>query len=1208
MAQAFAEVWDGAASADDPVQLQRIVVLSAITEAIREKGVEASPTAYYGALMASLTAQRAGGESDTTVAGATYLLALLLPHLPPPVLRAQAGDAAAVLLTCQKNYADSALVARQVLSCLPCLLAAQPAAAWAQISAAKGGHPLSQPWQVLLATMGDSRPKVRKAAQAAVLTALMQCPTSAASASAATYCAKALRAGAGSGKKERGKASAAIKAAISFLRLAISQLRQADALRVIEPLLRVCQLGDPNAAMGAIECLQQVLQPEAAAEFSAAHLVELLRSLLGMAVGTLDASCAAGFSELLAAVLVRATSVGDADASPFIAEVWSRIQVNVQSDCDIDTVRVSVGALKQLIEHCVRPLESRSPGTLDYGPALVDLCADLLKYKYKAWWIETMPVLGDLLIQLGTSVGDEVDELLQSIATMCGSGDGTGLEEQQLKALRSVLGAAVTSVGPVRFVTIVPLDEAAMTSQNSGWIVAALRSNIQRAELRFFSEFAMPFVERLVLLQTTATATAEDKFRITQLELSLWGLLVPLCSTRPTDVPATFKAVAKQLGDALRTKKSLRTTVCTALTALIRNSSKDAASGGPAAEEGQQNLDEMSKYDKNFLPILFNVFGDTSGGGESDAVVGTIAAYATIADPRRLNTFFKTIMKKLLESISEADAGDSRDRHVMTDLALALAGSLSHENLGLLYRCVKPQLIHTDATLQKKSYKVVLYLLGGSNRDDDATTADEDGIETPTAVFADDRTLLMDICEALASSTQSCQAAARPLRHKCLELSIQRIDNDELASFAQVFLGEAILATKEPNVKARDAAISVVSGLASRMVEISALPQYMAMLAAGLAGKSPHMIIASVGCMTQTLSDYQEEHGIEQEFASMLLGNIALLLHHTTAGVVKAALGFLKVATQTFDPDTLTKHLQELVPGLLKWLRESNETRLKIRYLLHRFIRKLGQELVFSHVPETHHKLLLNICKVRANEKKLKNKKDKSEPGKVRDPLESVWSDSDSDSDDDEMDVTSDNRGGAEGRNGREQQQGRVSYLHETKSAAGSVDPLDLLGSSAARHVSFQNPQNLAKAARQSAKLHARFESRDGRIVVPEEPDATSNKRSRDEEDDDRAAAERAAQQADDDDTDDERQGAAPVQNKRQKSSFQSGAEQFRSSKAAGDVKKGGIDPYAYLPLDRRQLQKGKNQRNEVVQRYDGLVKGAPKGAKAKASRGRGRR
>jgi ribosomal RNA-processing protein 12 len=1197
---AFAEVWEAASGADDPVQLQRVVVLSAITEAIREKGVDASPTAYYGALMASLTAQRTGGESDTTVAGATYLLALLLPHLPHSLLRAQAGDAAAVLLACQKNYADSSLVARQVLSCLPPMLAVQSEAAWGQITATKGGHSLSQPWQVLLATMGDSRPKVRKAAQAAVLKALADCPSAAAGASAASYCAKALRAGAGSsGKKERGKASAAIAAAISFLRPGVSRLHEEDVLRVIEPLLRVCQLGDPHAANGAIEVLQQVVLPGAAAELSASHLIAFQRSLLGISVGTLDASCAAGFSELLAAVLVRAFTISEAEACTFIAEVWGRIQVNVQSDCDIDTVRASVGALKQLVESCVRPQEHRSPGTLDYGPSLVNLCADLLRYKYKAWWTETMPVLAELLIQLGSSVGDEVDELLQSVATMCGSADGTGLEEEQLRALRLVLGAAVTSIGPVRFVSIVPLDETAILGQNASWIVASLRSNIRRAELGFFSDYVIPFVERLGLREPAATA--EEKFRITQLELGMWGLVVPLCSTRPTDVPATFKAVAKQLGDALRTKKSLRTTVCSALTALIRNSRKDAASSGPAAAEGQQNLNEMAKFDKNFLPILFNIFGDTSGGGESDAVVGTIAAYASIADPHRLNTFFKTIMKKLLESISGAETGDSRDRHVMTDLALALAGSLSQENLGLLYRCVRPQLVHTDATLQKKSYKVVLFLLGGSSREENLG---DEGHGTTAAAFADDRTVLMDICEALASSTQSCQAAARPLRHKCLELSIRRIDNDELASFAQVFLGEAILATKEPNVKARDAAIAVISGLASRMVEISALPQYMAMLAAGLAGKSSHMIIASVGCMTQTLGDYHETHGIEQEFASMLLGNVALLMHHTTPGVVKAALGFLKVATQAFDPETLTRHLQELIPGLLKWIRESNETRLKIRYLLHRFIRKLGQELVFANVPTTHHKLLLNICKMHQNAKKLK-KKDKPEKGREKDPLESLWSDSDSDSDELEMDdVGAADKSSAEASNashGRGARDARVSWLHEAQSTGSSADPLDLLGSSAARHVSFQNPQNLAKAARQSAKLHARFETREGRIVVPDEPDP-NKKRSRDEDEDE--AAERAAQEDDDADSADER--LAPAQNKRQKTPFQSGAEQFRSARAAGDVKRGGVDPYAYLPLDRRQLQRRQNKRGDVVQRYDGLVKGAQKGAKA--ARGKARR
>jgi hypothetical protein len=102
-----------------------------------------------------------------------------------------------------------------------------------------------------------------------------------------------------------------------------------------------------------------------------------------------------------------------------------------------------------------------------------------------------------------------------------------------------------------------------------------------------------------------------------------------------------------------------------------------------------------------------------------------------------------------------------------TGTALALAGSLSKENLVLLYRCIRPQLSHDDATLQKKSYKVALFLLGGV---DEANPYS--GTAQPGAGFASDRAVLMDMCEAFAEATSSCLAAARPLRHRCVELAI----------------------------------------------------------------------------------------------------------------------------------------------------------------------------------------------------------------------------------------------------------------------------------------------------------------------------------------------------------------------------------------------------------------------------------------------------
>ena len=75
-----------------------------------------------------------------------------------------------------------------------------------------------------------------------------------------------------------------------------------------------------------------------------------------------------------------------------------------------------------------------------------------------------------------------------------------------------------------------------------------------------------------------------------------------------------------------------------------------------------QNLAELSKFAPNFLPVLFNIFGEARGGGETDAILGVIAAFAVVADAKTLNGFFKSIMKKLLAAISSPGASDG-DEH-----------------------------------------------------------------------------------------------------------------------------------------------------------------------------------------------------------------------------------------------------------------------------------------------------------------------------------------------------------------------------------------------------------------------------------------------------------------------------------------------------------------------------------------------------------------
>jgi hypothetical protein len=51
--------------------------------------------------------------------------------------------------------------------------------------------------------------------------------------------------------------------------------------------------------------------------------------------------------------------------------------------------------------------------------------------------------------------------------------------------------------------------------------------------------------------------------------------------------------------------------------------------------------------------------------------------------------------------------------------------------------------------------------------------------------------------------------------------------------------------------------------------------------------------------------------------------------------------------------------------------------------------------------------------------------------------------------------------------------------------------------------------------------------------------------------------------------------------------------QQFKAKKARGDIKTGGVDPFAFLPLDRRLLMKNKKQSAPIVKRFKVVDKGS---------------
>lgn len=173
--------------------------------------------------------------------------------------------------------------------------------------------------------------------------------------------------------------------------------------------------------------------------------------------------------------------------------------------------------------------------------------------------------------------------------------------------------------------------------------------------------------------------------------------------------------IARTLGVALKDEPSeIKIIVCTALAGLIesleRKQRKKPASGGTAAPAAKiaavaasAELNAVSEFAPNYLPLLFNLFTSASSSDpiHHPSFVATMA-YVGITAPAVSANLFKQLMTRLL-----APATVATMRVSLTQLAQAFVPKLKDEELSFLFDSIRPQLSDSDAALQKRSYGVL---------------------------------------------------------------------------------------------------------------------------------------------------------------------------------------------------------------------------------------------------------------------------------------------------------------------------------------------------------------------------------------------------------------------------------------------------------------------------------------------------------------------
>uniref|UniRef100_A0A8D0XEA6 Ribosomal RNA processing 12 homolog n=1 Tax=Sus scrofa TaxID=9823 RepID=A0A8D0XEA6_PIG len=1101
-----------------------------------------------------------------------------------PVLIRKFSDTSKAFMDIMSAQASSGSTSalRWVLSCLATLLRKQDLEAW--------GYPITlQVYQGLLSFTVHIKPKVRKAAQHGVCSVLKgseimfgeKAPAHhPAAIPTAKFCIQEIEKSGGS------KEATTLLHMLTLLKDLLPCFPEGLVKSCSETLLRVMTLNHVLVSACAMQAFHSLFHAKPSPGTLPAELnAQIIKALYDYVPSENDLQPLLAWLKVMEKAHINLVRLHQNLGLGHLPRFFGTAMTCLLSPHS-QVVTVAAQCLQEILRECVAPhmadigsVTSSASGPAQYIAKMFRAVEEGLTYKFHAAWSSVLQLLCVFFEACGRQAHPVMRKCLQSLCDL-----RLSPHFPHTAALDHAVGAAVATMGPQVVLEAVPLEidgsEETLDFPRS-WLLPVIRDHVRETRLGFFTTYFLPLATTLknkALDLAQAGSTVESKIYDT-LQWQIWTLLPGFC-TRPTDVATSFKGLARTLGTAISERPDLRVTVCQALRTLITKGC-----------EAEADRAEVSRFAKNFLPILFNLYGQPVAAGDTPAprraVLETIKTYLTITEAQLVNGFLEKASEKVLDP-----ASSDFTRLSVLDLVVALAPHADEAAISKLYSTIRPYLESKSHGIQKKAYRVL-----------EEVCASPQG---PGARFVQNH--LDELKKTLLDSLRSTSSPAKRPRLKCLIHIVKKL-SAEHEEFISALVPEVILCTKEVSVGARKNAFVLLVEMGHAFLRFGpsqeeALQRYLVLIYPGLVG-AVTMVSCSILALTHLLFEFKGLMGTST--VEQLLENVCLLLASRTRDVVKSALGFIKVAVVVMDVVHLAKHVQ-LVMGAIGKLSDDmrRHFRMKLRNLFTKFIRKFGFELVKKLLPEEYHKVLVNIRKAEARAKKhralnqaaLEEEEEEEEPVQGKgDSIEEILADSEDEDDEEERARSKEQR-----RLARQRSQ---AWLKE----GGGDEPLNFLDPKVAQRVLATQPG----PGRGQKKDHGFKVSADGRLIIREEEDDDTAKAEEEEgakgEDEEMADLmedmgvrrkkhqKLKQQEADDEELEMPPQYQAggsgihrPVAKK-----TTPGAE-YKAKKAKGDVKKKGrLDPYAYIPLNRTKLNRRKKVK--LQGQFKGLVRAAQRGS-----------
>jgi ribosomal RNA-processing protein 12 len=758
---------------NSPTESHRVIcaVLAAVSDVVRSQDGRNTETEYYGALMSVLESC----DDEKSVAAICYLLCLLMPSLPSEVLQVKYSTSCKILtkqLTRHETSSSTALL-KSLVRALGLLLEAQPPSVWSDSHCQKV-------FQNILNFTVHPKPKLRKAAQAAVVAMLREGSASGEPHTAAPPTARHCR-----HVIDRGGETATLHV-LGMLRECLDNFPTLHVKSLCEAVLKTMTLASTMVRTTCLRTLHGALTSQAGPQGLTSSLTaRIISALYDHQPGLEDWQLLQAWLTVMMAAHTRLARLDQELCLAHLVKFFSTAVSCLVSHSSTVT-DTTAAALQNLLTAVVGPhvasLDSCSKSQLQQIGDMYTAVVKGLEFKYRSSWRQVLKTLAVFHRVAGDKCHSVMAQQLPALVSLHSLPDFS-LSGQ----LEEALGTAIAAMGPEVVLTYVPLDldsggDVYPPEFPTSWLLPVLRDHISHSRLAFFRDHLLPIAT--TLRNTGERYQVEGKKMAAKLYTTLyhqvWFLLPGFCRG-PQDVPDSFPGLARILGTALTAQPQLRITIATSLRQLVES-----------CRGKEEEVGVVARFSKNYLPILFNLYTSEEEEEEEEgvrqAVLQCVEAYISITDPSLVTTLSSSALTNL--SLPNLTPGK---KYRLLDLVAVMATALPLSPLQDLLDSVSPLLDSVDARVQKKCYRVLERVLTSERQ--------------PQKTFV--RENLLQLMSLLCGSLSTSSPASKKPRLRCLLCLVDHIGHDS-HHFLNKLTPEVILCTKETNEKCRAMAFQLL--------------------------------------------------------------------------------------------------------------------------------------------------------------------------------------------------------------------------------------------------------------------------------------------------------------------------------------------------------------------------------------------------------------